>query len=200
MPGDMARGVNRGGEESCAINRGRSTSDFKDSSWCVRTHRGFRLALFMLLDPRSSGGPGMSTVLPKCDSTVTINYLWPALALKTVMPKKLGIFELPTNQLTSARIFLFIPRSETLKLKFKIFGNCSKWSRPKDLGENKSRPSVFRRYFIHPTVSIYAKSQFFHRKTVQSSLFHEPASRCARDTGVYIYDRVYSSGIRARLE
>lgn len=72
--------VNRGGEGSTAINRGRSTSDFKDSSWCVRTHRGFRLPLFMLLDPRSSGGPGMSTVLPKCDSTVTINYFWPAHA------------------------------------------------------------------------------------------------------------------------
>lgn len=60
---------------SPAINRGRSASDFKDSSWCVKTHRGFRLPLFMLLDPRSSGGPGMSTVFfPKRDSTVTINY------------------------------------------------------------------------------------------------------------------------------
>lgn len=64
-----------GGGGSPAINRGRSASDFKDSSWCVKTHRGFRLPLFMLLDPRSSGGPGMSTVFfPKRDSTVTINY------------------------------------------------------------------------------------------------------------------------------
>lgn len=63
------------GVGSPAINRGRSASDFKDSSWCVKTHRGFRLPLFMLLDPRSSGGPGMSTVFfPKRDSTVTINY------------------------------------------------------------------------------------------------------------------------------
>lgn len=59
---EIWRRVNRGGVGSPAINRGRSTSDFKNSSWCVKTHRGFRLPLFMLLDPRSSGGPGMSTV------------------------------------------------------------------------------------------------------------------------------------------
>ena len=77
---EIWRGVNRVGEGSPAINRGRSTSDFKDSSWCVRTHRGFRLPLFMFLDPRSSGGPGMSSVPPKRNSTAPINYFWPVRA------------------------------------------------------------------------------------------------------------------------